>query len=213
MSDHASPIAGCQSAAYSLDPPAFRRTDDNDWVIDRRPGEGRYAQLEREQRWILDAVPAEVEFVAEIVDRYILGTRLRVRRMATETGVVFKLAQKVRPIEQDPAIVKLTNMYLSADEFDAVATLPAAELHKSRWRLPWSGRSLAVDQFRGRWTGLILGEVELDAGDELLPNPPAALRDVTSDDRFSGGSLARTSDHELAVLFDELQLSFGHQVG
>jgi hypothetical protein len=48
-------------------------------VVSRRPGEGRYAYLEREQRWLLEAPPEDRNRSVEIVDRYLTGTRLRLR--------------------------------------------------------------------------------------------------------------------------------------
>ena len=62
----------------------------------RRPGEGRYAHVEREQRWMVRAAPADAQRVASIVDWYIRGTRLRLRRTEGDEGVVYKLGQKVR---------------------------------------------------------------------------------------------------------------------
>ena len=82
-------------------------------MIDRTPGEGRYARVEREQRWVLRVLPDGRDQPVSIVDLYLRGTRLRLRRMQTEAGAVYKLGQKVRPDPDTPGVVKLTNMYLS----------------------------------------------------------------------------------------------------
>ena len=163
---------------------------------DRSPGAGRYAHIEREQRWLLGGVPAglDSELVTEIADRYIAHTRLRLRRAEARDGtVVFKLGQKVRADPADPEVVKLTNIYLSEDEYDVFAALPAAELRKTRRRMAWDGRQVAIDEFHGRLHRLVLAECELEAGEPYLSVPPFALSDVTSDDRYSGGALARAS--------------------
>ena len=58
----------------------------------------KYAHVERERRWLLAAVPDLPEHARrlDIVDRYVNGTRLRLREV-TEAGVVTrKLGQKVR---------------------------------------------------------------------------------------------------------------------
>ncbi|HEY9558126.1 MAG TPA: hypothetical protein VIR58_15425 [Acidimicrobiales bacterium] len=170
---------------------------------DRRPGHGRYAHIEREQRWLCDAVPAGAEPVCSILDRYIDETRLRLRRSESSEGVVYKLGQKVRAVATDPEMVSLTNIYLSAGEHAALLALPAAELHKTRSHVEWCGRTLAVDRFLGRLAGLVLAEVELAPGDAHLERPPWALRDVTNDDRFSGGTLARASDEAIAELLGQ----------
>jgi CYTH domain-containing protein len=170
----------------------------------RAPGEGRYAHLEREQRWIARAVPPDAGRPVSIVDRYISGTRLRLRRSESDGEVVFKLGQKVRSDPADPEVLKLTNLYLSAEEYAVLAALAASESRKTRWHAAWEGRTVSIDQFRGRLDGLVLAEVELGADEPLLSPPPYALRDVTNEDRFSGGALAFASDAAVAALLIEV---------
>src|SRR4051794_37079203 len=98
------------------------------FTVLRRAGEGRYAHVQREQRWIASGVPPDAGRWAEIVDRYILGTRLRLRHTESDEQIVFKLGQKVRLDANDPETVKLTNFYLSQEEFAVLTSLPAAEL-------------------------------------------------------------------------------------
>jgi CYTH domain-containing protein len=127
------------------------------------------------------------------VDLYIPGTRLRLRRMESDAEVIYKLGQKVRPRRDTPEVVKLTNIYLSADEYHALAQLGGAEVRKTRWHGVFAGRPMAVDQFVGSLSGLCLAEVELSPNEPRLLLPPFAVADVTDDDRFSGGNLARAN--------------------
>lgn len=157
---------------------------------DRRPGAGKYARLEREQRWLLRDIPPGAERRYELLDRYIHGTHLRLRRVTADRDVTFKLAQKIRVAESDPERIMLTNLYLSSDEYDVLAALPAAVLTKTRWAASWAGTELAIDEFHGQLSGLVLAETELGPDDQLLGLPGFAVRDVTDDDRFSGGALA-----------------------
>jgi CYTH domain-containing protein len=173
-------------------------------VIDRTAGQGRYAQLEREQRWILASRPGGLDRPVAIVDLYIAGTRLRVRRMTTETDVVYKLGQKVRPTPDDPARVKLTNMYLSEPEYSTLARLGGAEISKTRWRWIPRERPLVVDVFEGRLAGLVLAETELGPDEPRVDPPPLVMADVTNDDRFSGGTLAATTSAQLTALVTTL---------
>ncbi len=172
-------------------------------MIERSPGEGRYAHLEREQRWIVAGVPADARWRCEILDRYIVGSRLRLRRARTADETVYKLGQKVRVVESDPELVKLTNTYLSAEEYDALSRLPAAVVDKTRWTASSAGVDVAIDEFHGHLRGLVLGETELSSDAGLLALPEFALRDVTHDDRFSGGALAGMAGAELADLLAE----------
>lgn len=167
---------------------------------ERRPGAGRYAHLEREQRWLLREVPSAAVRRCELVDRYIRGTRLRLRRVTTDDAVVVKLAQKIRVTDADPERVMLTNLYLSADEHAALAALPADVITKTRWAATWAGTELAIDEFHGQLSGLVLAETELGPDDQLLGLPDFAVRDVTHDDRFSGGALATMGAAEIGTL-------------
>ncbi|MGH2353474.1 MAG: hypothetical protein ACRDJN_17865, partial [Chloroflexota bacterium] len=116
----------------------------------------------------------------------------------SDEQIVYKLGQKVRLHAANPETVKLTNVYLSYEEFAVLASLPAAELCKTRWRVTWEGKTVAVDQLHGHLEGLVLAEVELAPGDRRLASPPFAARDVTNDDRFSGGALALTDAGPMA---------------
>jgi CYTH domain-containing protein len=119
--------------------------------------------------------------------------------------VVYKLGQKVRPDPQSPETVHLTNMYLSEHEYATLAHLGGAEITKTRWRWSPAPRTLAVDEFGGALTGLVLAEVELTPDEPPLPPPPGARADVTDDDRFSGGTLALAPATEMNELLSRLR--------
>jgi CYTH domain-containing protein len=170
----------------------------------RRPGHGRYAHPEREQRWLLADVPPDATPWAEITDRYLTGTNLRIRRVEGADGVIHKLTQKVRPVPDDPSRVMLTTMYVPDDEVSALLALPGTELRKTRRRVELQGRQVAVDVLHGRFEGLVLAETELAIHEERIPMPPFACCDVTDDDRFSGGWLASATDRALAALLREV---------
>jgi len=169
-------------------------------VLHRTPGSGAYARLEREQRWLLSGLPDDLVDRVDIQDRYLTGSTLRVRRMHSASGTVYKLGQKVRTIPDSPERVSLTNMYLSKHEFELLEQLGGASLHKSRWHWPTGDHLLSVDVFEGSLDGLILAEVELGEDDPLLPALGLAMVDVTGEDRFSGGRLAQLSTEEAADL-------------
>ena len=74
----------------------------------------KYARVERERRFLLPAVPPG-PFARSVrsIDRYILGTRLRLREMvdmATSTSV-YKLTQKIPASADTPPLI--TTMYLT----------------------------------------------------------------------------------------------------
>ncbi len=173
-------------------------------MASRLPGEGRYARLEREQRWLLREPPAELIEPRKITDRYVEGTTLRLRRVDAPHETVYKLAQKVRPGPASPERVKLTNIYLASEEYEILLALPGGELRKTRWRSELLGRPCAVDVFEGALAGLVLAEVELADEEARFDIPANGAVDVTDDDRFSGGTLAIVSPSQLKSIVDSL---------
>ncbi len=133
-----------------------------------------------------------------IEDRYLVGTTLRLRRVTVGSKRVHKLTQKVRPVPGDPYDVATTNIYLEPTEYELLRTLPADELTKVRQLVG----GFAVDTFQGHLTGLGLAEIELAEGTAQPPLPRWLGREVTHDDRYSGGRLARATAPDVAALLD-----------
>jgi CYTH domain-containing protein len=131
-----------------------------------------------------------MEAPVEVRDLYLRDMQLRLRRMESPDGVIWKLGQKVRVRPGSPEIVRMTNIYLEEHEYLVLSMLDGAQLLKTRWHWTWDQRRLSVDVFGGHLEGLVLAEIELDANEPFLRLPDGALFDVTHDDRFSGGSLA-----------------------
>ena len=160
--------------------------------------EHKYARIEWERRFLLAGFPKEAKVTRgrRITDRYIVGTRLRLREIA-EGGreTVFKLTQKLPEQKIGARRGLITTMYLSRDEFCVLAKLPAKELTKTRHSAPPFG----IDVFEGQLSGLVLAEAEFDSAEEAnaLSVPEFAVREVTDDFRFTGGSLVAATRQQL----------------
>ena len=131
-----------------------------------------------------------------ITDRYLVGTRLRLRRAVVPCcDRELKLTQNV-PIPRPGGIQGLiTNTYLSPAEYDLLASLPAVVLSKTRFSVP----PLGVDVFDGPLQGLVLAEAEFTTDEEaqsFVP-PPECVAEVTDDIRFSGGRLVEASRQDV----------------
>jgi CYTH domain-containing protein len=153
----------------------------------------KYARAERERRFLVPAMPTKVDDPSEIHDRYIVGTRLRLRRVEASEGTVLKLGQKIRPDEDSPAVVLCTSLYLSQVEYDNLAVLPARVLRKTRYRIAAADFVVCVDVFHDSLAGLILAEVDVatdSANDAAFEPPTWCGPEVTTDERFTGGALA-----------------------
>jgi hypothetical protein len=75
----------------------------------------KYAVVERERRYLVARLAEGVISTKEVLDRYVAGTRLRLREVRDADGTVTrKLSHKVR-LAQGPAEVACTNFYLDGD--------------------------------------------------------------------------------------------------
>lgn len=148
----------------------------------------KYARVEIERRFLLAGVPdGEVVAAHDIDDLYIEGTSLRLRRMARHGGETrLKLTQKLpcSTVERT-----LTTIYLTEAEHAVFDRLPGARLRKTRLSIP----PYCVDVFASPLDGLVLAEVEFPSVEGARAFVPAdyCVAEVTTDIRYTGGSLAR----------------------
>ena len=151
----------------------------------------KYSITERERRFLIDRelTPALDSATARLVeDRYLPGTGLRLRRVTAPDGsVVHKLGKKYpgAGLSSRP----MTNIYLDAAEYGALAALPAAVLVKRRHDV---GGGFAIDVFEGALAGLMLAEISADDDAALtaIVVPPWCTVEVTEDVAYAGGTLA-----------------------
>lgn len=169
----------------------------------RTPSLGKYAKPERERRFLVATMPATSEPPWLIEDRYLDGTSLRLRRVSVGDECVFKLTQKVRLVRDDPAEVAATNMYLTVEEYERLLQLPSAVIEKRRHISPWQEWTYVVDEFLGRLEGLRLAEIEVLSVETPMRLPSWTGREVTHDERFSGGALARAGDNQIEELLNK----------
>lgn len=152
-----------------------------------RPHGLKYAVVERERRFLLAAVPAGATVTRRIVDRYVVGTRLRLREVIEPDGtVVRKLGHKVR-LTDGPAEVACTNMYLDQAEWETLLALPARVLRKTRHIVQRDGLLVAVDEHED---GTLIAEID-DGDRPPCPVPPwlDVIEDVSRDERWTGAGL------------------------
>lgn len=156
----------------------------------------KYAHIERERRWLVDPSqrPAlDPDAFILIEDRYLDGTRMRLRRMSDSTTgtVAFKLTKKYEC--PDPCARPIVTAYLTEAEHAVLAQLPGVELFKRRYPLRFREVIFSVDCFSGSLTGLELAEIEWpdEAGLKALAAPDWTMRDVSDDTRYQGGNLVR----------------------
>ena len=158
---------------------------------------GKYARLELERRFLVETPPVGLTNGWLITDRYLSGTRLRLRRMDKSDGskTIYKLGQKFRGPDQGPTQATMTTMYLNVEEYERLSSLDSAEIEKVRFDFDVDGLHFSLDIFQHELEGLVLAEIEKpDAGSLALVEPPdSTWIDVTEEHFFSGAALAQLS--------------------
>jgi CYTH domain-containing protein len=149
-----------------------------------------YSKPEYERRWL---VPADAAFEShaererQIEDRYIQGTRLRLRKV-TEFGqaTIYKLGKKYKP----EALGKhhVVTIYLSEAEYNMFASLPARIASKQRFTVNGG----ALDVYEKPNSGLRVFEVEFSTAEEAENYaPPLGIdQEITNELELTGYSLA-----------------------
>lgn len=150
----------------------------------------KYAVVERERRFLIASLPSEIDETVEIIDRYVDGTRLRLREVRTEDGTTIrKLTHKVR-LTDDPSEVACTNFYLDDAEWHMLtSSLTGRQLRKTRHKVHRDGVAVVVDVHED---GAIVAEID-DGNDDpvAVPHWLDVIRDVTHDESWTGAGLAR----------------------
>lgn len=149
----------------------------------------KYAVIERERRFLIAGLPEGVVATREIDDRYITGTRLRLREVRENDGsVIRKLGHKVR-LSRGPAEVASTNFYLDDREWAVLRALPAHVLRKKRHLVHRDGLVVAIDEHED---GTLVAEIDdRDEPSKLIPEWLDIIEDVSDDEHWTGAALAR----------------------
>jgi CYTH domain-containing protein len=171
----------------------------------------KYAKIEQERRFLLRSIPEDMpgeEDFIRIVDRYIPGTRLRLRRMESPLGdaLRFKLGQKYRLPDFEDHQMMLTNLYLNEVEYKVLEALGGPQLTKRRYPYLLGEYQYAIDVFENTLSGLIMAEIEADSAVDLttIPAPSFAYQEVTGDPAFIGANLAGLTGVKLQKILSAL---------
>jgi len=154
----------------------------------------RYVFVERERRWLCTALPNQLVTRTErISDLYVTNTNLRLReawRMREEPP----LLRLTRKVDVDAETRLISSIYMQESEFALLrSVLTDRYLHKRRHHLSSAADVvLAIDEFEGDLSGLMLLEAEFPSTEalEAFQAPLCAASEVTRDRRFTGGYLA-----------------------
>jgi len=155
----------------------------------------KYAHIELERRWLVDTVrrPALSGLpVTLIEDRYVVGTRLRLRKMVDEASGATSMKFTRKYDVADPLARPIVTAYLDEREYTLLAALPANLVQKRRYKIQNHGQTFSLDVFEGPLAGLELLEIESHSYEALLAisAPDWVVREVSHESRYQGGSLS-----------------------
>jgi CYTH domain-containing protein len=154
-------------------------------------GSKKQSTREIERKFLLKRFPPGLKKFPHdtIVQGYLAvgrgGLQVRLRKKGFVRSLTFKQGTKGAREERE--------IRLSVDQFDALWPATAGRrLTKVRYDVPWKGRTIEIDIYRGRLAGLVVAEVEFD--DErscaaFVP-PDWIGRDVTGKPKYSNVALA-----------------------
>jgi CYTH domain-containing protein len=150
----------------------------------------KYAIAEVERRWLVELAevgPLDGRPYREIEDRYVAGTRLRLRKItSSDSEPVFKLGKKYGKFT--PLSEPMTNLYLTEAEYEVLSQLSGATVAKRRYAVGGG----ALDIYVSPNAGFAVFEVEFESeavAAEYTP-PSFTHAEVTGETEYSGASLA-----------------------
>lgn len=150
----------------------------------------KYAIPEIERRWRVNLAqvgPLDALSLQFIEDRYITGTRLRLRKMAAPNGdVVYKLCKKYG--KTSALSQPITNLYLDEAEYALLCQLEGVVLKKRRYEL--CGGSLDVFVEPSTSFAVFEREFATEQAAQAYAPPDFVGEEITDDDRYSGYMLA-----------------------
>jgi len=124
---------------------------------------GKYAQIEIERRFLLPPMDEELMVMSlprrGILDNYITGTNLRLRKVDHEDKKTYKLTKKT-PIS--PGREEITTIYLSEDEYQLLSKMPAVVVSKIRFVMTYNELTIGIDSYANEDDELLLaGDINI----------------------------------------------------
>lgn len=169
---------------------------------------GRPSHPELVRRFLADptGAPTRAATARRVHDRYLDGTRLRLRTEYDDHGrvVAHRLGRKTQLPGSEPVTAALSELVIDADDAAVLSRLPGRDLAKLRHAVDDDSAVVVIDVFAGPLEGLCIVEVRFDTTDELEAYAPPAWvgREVTHDPAFGDAALAEMDVEHLGALLD-----------
>lgn len=148
--------------------------------------------LELEKTYLAKYLPDWLENCKskEIFDIYFPVSNPHPRLRLRKNGEKYEMTKK-EIMNGDVSTLMEHNIFLSADEFEALKNVEGKRVRKIRYYYPYGELTAEVDVFQDDLAGLVLMDFEFT--DEVTKNsfemPEFCLADVTYEDTIAGGML------------------------
>ena len=120
---------------------------------------------------------------------FLMGSKdmeIRLRKKDSRRFLTIKCGHGTNRLEEE--------ISLPEQQFKSLWPLTkGARISKTRYKLPWSGKTIEVDVYGAPHRGLITAEIEFNSGQESrgFPSPPWFGREITGNPHYSNQRLAR----------------------
>lgn len=146
----------------------------------------KYSELEIERRWLVDEtlLPELDSFPMRLItDKYLDNSRLRLRKVEYRGELLYKLCKKYGKTSEisEP----ITNLYLSREEYHALAHIPGQELIRERYSYSCQGVDFSINVIVGKKAPVVVeAEFESEADAYECEPPPFCTQEVSSDSSY-----------------------------
>jgi CYTH domain-containing protein len=160
------------------------------------------ATLELELSYLAASTPPGLDNCEhkDLADVYFPASADHAKLRIRQKGDRYEFTKKTQADPNDAGAQHEENVELTALEFAALAQGDGRKLAKTRYYLPYQGRTAEVDVFSGPLKGLVVIEFEFDTPEEkdAFVKPDFCLADVTQEDFIAGGVLAGKTYQDIA---------------
>ena len=164
-----------------------------------------------QRRFLIDTLPEPITAASghlQILDRYIAGTRLRLRQVRIPGTDQYTRMLQQRIVLPNEIEIKLAEIHLNDIEYSIFESIERSEVRKNRYFHEFDQIPMAFDVYLGQLQGLKLALAEFETLDEAerMSMPEFSSHEVTHHPSFIGENLAASS-------FGDLPLEPGRPAG
>jgi len=156
----------------------------------------KYGKYEYERTYLLESnwlLNKKIKRTKKIRDKYIKGTKLRLRETRENNETKFKLTKKEKLNPAKKGVLKINTLYLTKEEFDKIDILEGFEIEKERHILQINQVRIGIDKIMLKGKSLFIAEVEFETEFEMNSffMPFSYIMEITGNQNYNGFEIAK----------------------